>query len=82
MTLKTNGDFTLMTLTTSGEDTLTTPVMTHDYLVTTPFEVIDDSCHDIDNLEQITVKYLERIMVGGLLSLLATAHDSQTTLPL
>jgi hypothetical protein len=53
----TNGEDTLMTLMTSGEDTLMTPVSACDYLGTTLHDIIDDPCDNIDNLEQITVKY-------------------------
>ena len=56
-TLMTNGEDTLMTLMTSGEDTLMTPVSACDYLGTTLHDIIDDPCDNIDNLEQITVKY-------------------------
>jgi hypothetical protein len=65
MTLKTNGEETLMTLMTSGEGTLTTSITTHHYLVTTPHDITDDPCDNIDNLEQIPVKYIERLMGGG-----------------
>ena len=50
MTLKTNGEDTLMTPTTGGEDTMTTPFTTHDYLVTIPHDVTDDPCDNIDDL--------------------------------
>ena len=79
MTLKTNGEdtLTLTTLLISCEDNLTTPVMTCDYLVTTPHDITEDPCDNIDDLEQITVKYVERLIVGGLQSPLVTAHYLQ-----
>ena len=58
--MKTNGEDTLMTPMT--EDTLIIPVMTSNYYVTTP--VTDNPCDDIDDLEQIAVKYVEQLMVG------------------
>jgi hypothetical protein len=76
-TLKTNGEDTLTTPMNSDEDTLMTPVMTHDYLMIPPHDITDNPCDDIDDLEQIIVKYVERLMVGCLLSLLVTAHNSQ-----
>ena len=63
-TLNTNGEDILMTPMTSGEDTVITPVTTRAYLVNTLHDITDDPCDKIDNLEQITVKFVERLMVG------------------
>ena len=53
MTLKANGEDTLMTPMTTAEDTLMTFVTTHDYLVIPVHDVSDDHGDDIDNQEKL-----------------------------
>jgi hypothetical protein len=53
MTLKANGEDTLVTPMTTGEDTLMTSVTTHDYLVIPVHDASDNHCDDIDNQEKL-----------------------------
>jgi hypothetical protein len=41
-----------------------TPIMTRNYLVTTLHDITDEPCDDLEDLVQITVKYIELLMIG------------------